>query len=150
MRLRRDSATNWKASFENRKASSENRKVFSEESEGFFRRALGSYTHKFPKCGAASLTYLPHSRLDLPRSRLGLPRLRLSRNSGPATEGFLNRGINFKDAYRISWCWQIMFIFWNSNYYPLCCSTGQCLFWSGWNTRRKKTLCLPTKIQWFW
>jgi len=100
MRLRRDSAANRKASFENRKASSENRKVFSEESEGFFRRALGSYTHKFPIRGAASLTYLPRSRLDLPRSRLGLPRLRLSRNSGPATEGFPNRGINFKDAYR--------------------------------------------------
>ena len=93
MRLRRDSAAN-------RKASSENRKVFSEESEGFFRRALGSYTRKFPKRGAASLTYLPRSRLDLPRSRLGLPRLRLSRNSGPASEGFSNLGINFKDAYR--------------------------------------------------
>jgi len=95
MRLRRDSAAN-------RKASSDNRKVFSEQSEGFFRRALGSYTHKFPKHGAASLTYLPRSRLDLPRSRLGLPRLRLSWNSGPATEGFSNRGINFKDAYRTS------------------------------------------------
>ena len=102
MRLRRDSAAN-------RKASSENRKVFSEESEGFFRRALGSYTHKFPKRGAALLTYLPRSRLDLPRSRLdlprsrlGLPRLRLSQNSGPATEGFSNRGIKFKDAYRRS------------------------------------------------
>ena len=91
-----------KASSENPKASSENRKVFSEESEGFFRRALGSYTHKFPKRNAASLTYLPRSRLDLPRLRLGLPRLRLSRNSGPATEAFSNRGINFKDAYRIS------------------------------------------------
>ena len=101
MRLRRDSAANRKASSENRKASSENRKVFSEESEGFFRRALGSYTHKFPKRGAASLTYLPRSRLDLPRSRLGLPHLRLSRKSGPATEGFSNRGINFKDAYRM-------------------------------------------------
>ena len=100
MRLRRDSAANRKASSENRKASTENRKVFSEESEGFFRRALGSYTHKFPKRGAASLTYLPRSRLDLPRSRLGLLRLRLSRNSGPATEGLSNRGINFKDAYR--------------------------------------------------
>ena len=100
MRLRRDSAANRKASSENRKASSENRKVFSEESEGFFRRALGSYTHKFPKRGAASLTYLPRSRLDLPHSRLGLPRLRSSRNSGQATEGFSNHGINFKDAYR--------------------------------------------------
>ena len=86
MRLRRDSAAN-------RKASSENRKVFSEESEGFFRRALGSYTHKFPKRHAASLTYLL-------RSHLGLPRLRLSWNSGSATEGFSNCVINFKDAYR--------------------------------------------------
>jgi len=77
-------------------------KFIPKKSEGFFRRALGSYTHNFPKRGAASLTYLPHSRLDLPRSRLGLPRLPLSRNSGPVTEGFSNRGINFKDAYRIS------------------------------------------------
>ena len=94
MRLQRDSAAN-------QKASSENRKVFSEELEGFFQRALGSYTHKFPKCGAALLAYLPRSRLDLPRSRLGLPRSHLSRNSGPAMEGFSNRGINFKDAYRM-------------------------------------------------
>jgi len=69
-------------------------KFFSEESEGFFRRALGSYTHKFPKHGAALLTNLPRSRLDLPH-------LRLSWNSGPATEGFSNRSVNFKDAYRI-------------------------------------------------
>ena len=103
MHLRRNSTANWKASSENRKASSENRKVFSEESEGFFRRVLGLYTHKFPKRGAASLMYLPRSRLDLPRLRLGFPRLRLSRNSGPAMEGFSNRGINFKDAYRM---WQ--------------------------------------------
>ena len=99
MRLWRHSAANWKASSENRKASSENRKVFAEESEGFFRRVLDSYAHKFPKRGAASLMHLPHSHLDLLRSRLGLLRLRLSRNSGPATEGFSNRGINFKDAY---------------------------------------------------
>ena len=59
----------------------------------FPKNRKASYTHKFPKCGAASLTYLP-------RSRLGLPRLRLSRNSGPAMEGFSNRGIKFKDAYR--------------------------------------------------
>ena len=73
---------------------------FFRKSEGFFRRALGSYTRKLPKCGAASLMYLPRSRLDLPHSRLGLPRLRSSRNSGQATEGFSNHGINFKDAYR--------------------------------------------------
>ena len=104
MRLWCDSAANQKASSENRKASSENRKVFSEESEGFFQRALDSYTHKFPKRGAASLTYLPRSHLDLPHSRLGLPRLRLdlphwhlgllclrlSQNSGPVTDGFSN------------------------------------------------------------
>ena len=100
MCLRHDSATNRKASSKNWKASSKIQKVFSEESEGFFRRALGLYTHKFPKRGAASLTYLPHTRLGLPRLRLGLPRLRLSQNSGPATEGFSNRSINFKDAYR--------------------------------------------------
>jgi len=99
MRLRCDSATNRKASSENWKASSENRKVFSEEPEGFFRRALGLYTHKFLKRGAASLTYLPRLCLDLPCSHLCLPRSRLSRNSGPATEGFSNRGINFKDVY---------------------------------------------------
>jgi len=69
-----------------------NRKASSEE-------PLGLYTHKFPKRGTASLAYLSHSRLDLPRLRLGLPRLRLSRNSSPATEGFSNRGINFKDVY---------------------------------------------------
>ena len=63
----------------NRKASSEERWV---------------RTHISFRNGAASLTYLP-------RSRLGLPRLRLSRISGPATEGFSNRGIDFKDAYRI-------------------------------------------------
>ena len=94
MRLRRDSTAN-------RKASSENRKVSSEESEGFFRRALGSYTHKLPKRGAALLMYLLRSRLDFPRSRLGLPRLHWSQNSGPATEGFSNLGINFKDAYHM-------------------------------------------------
>jgi len=74
----------WKFFPKNRKASSKERLV---------------RTHKFPKHGAASLTYIPRLRLDLPRSRLGLPRLRLSRNSGPATEGLSNRSINFKDAY---------------------------------------------------
>ena len=93
MRLWHISAANWKASSANRKACSENQNVFSEEAEGFFRRVLGSYTHKFPKCGAASLMYLL-------RSRLGLLHLRLSQNSGPATEGFSNCSINFKDAYR--------------------------------------------------
>jgi len=87
------STTNRKASSANQKVSSENQKVFFEEAEGFFQRALGSYTHKFPKRGAASLTYLL-------RSRLGLLHLRLSQNSGPATEGFSNHSINFKDAYR--------------------------------------------------
>ena len=110
MRLRHDSATNRKASSENRKASSENRKVFSEESESFFRRALGSNAHKFPERGKASLTYLLRSRLDLPRSHLGLLCLRLSRNSGPATEAFSNRGINFKDAYRTSAVWTIALV----------------------------------------
>ena len=56
--------------------------VFSEEAEGFFRRALGLYTHTFPKCGAALLTYLPHLCLGLSHSRLGLWHMRLSRNSG--------------------------------------------------------------------
>ena len=32
--------------------------------EGFFRRALGSYTHRFLKCGAASLTDLPGLHLS--------------------------------------------------------------------------------------
>jgi len=58
---------------------------FSEEVEGFFRRVLGLCTHKFPKRGAASLTYLPRSHLGLPHSCLGLPHLCLFRNSGPAT-----------------------------------------------------------------
>ena len=95
---------------------------FFRKSEGFFRESESFFwrigqrisfqirtAHKFPKRGAASLTYLPRSRLDLLRSRLGLPRLRLSRNSGPATEGFSNRGINFKDAYRIYYYFSISF-----------------------------------------
>ena len=76
------------------KFSPKNRKASSEE-------PLGSYTHKLPKRGAASLPYLPRLRLDLPRSRLGLPCLCLFQNSGPATEDFSNRGINFKDTYCI-------------------------------------------------
>ena len=92
-------ATNRKASSTNRKASSENRKVFSKEAEGFFGRVLCLYTYKFPKCGAASLTYLLQSRLGLPHSRSGLLHLCLSWNSRPAMEGFLNRSVNFKDAY---------------------------------------------------
>ena len=75
--------------------------TFSNEVEGFFHRALVSYTHKFPKHGASSLTYLPHSRLGLPRSHWGLLCLHLSRNSGPAMEGFPNHSINFEDTYRI-------------------------------------------------
>ena len=46
-------------------------------------------------------TYLPCLHLGLPRSHLGQPHLCLSWNSGPATGGFSNRSINFKDAYRI-------------------------------------------------
>jgi len=46
------SSTNWMASSTNWKASSKNWKV---SSKGFFRRALGSYTHKFLKRDAASL-----------------------------------------------------------------------------------------------
>ena len=41
--------------------------------EGFFRRALGLNTHKFPKRSAASLTDLPGLRLRLPELRLCLP-----------------------------------------------------------------------------
>jgi len=41
--------------------------------EGFFRRALGSYTHRFPKHGAALLTDLPEPQLCLPELRLCLP-----------------------------------------------------------------------------
>jgi len=48
-------------------------KVSSEEAESFFRRALGSYTHRFPKRGAASLTDLPGLRLRLLELRLCLP-----------------------------------------------------------------------------
>jgi len=43
---------------------------FSRESGGFFRRTLGSYTQKFPKCGAASLTDLPELCLCLLELRL--------------------------------------------------------------------------------
>ena len=48
-------------------------KISSEEAEGFFRRALGLNTHKFPKRGAASPTDLPGLRLHLPELRLCLP-----------------------------------------------------------------------------
>jgi len=41
--------------------------------EGFFRRALGLYTHRFPKRGAASLMDLPGLRLRLSELRLCLP-----------------------------------------------------------------------------
>jgi len=43
------------------------------KSEGFFRRALGLNTHKFPKRGAASLTDLPGLCLRLLELRLCLP-----------------------------------------------------------------------------
>ena len=99
MHSQRDSTANQKVSSENRKVSSENRKVFPKNQKASSEEPLGLYTHKFPKRGAASLTYLPRSQLDLPHSRLGLPRLRLSRNSGQATEGFSNCSINFKDVY---------------------------------------------------
>ena len=92
--------TNRKASSANQKASSENREVFFQRSGRLLRRAKGSYTHKFSKRGAASLMYCLCSHLGLPHLRLGLPRLHLSRNSRPATEGFPNCGINFKDVYR--------------------------------------------------
>ena len=81
---------------------------FFRESESFFWRigrllskSAGFVHISFRNVVQLRFTYLPRSRLDLPRLHLGLPRLRLSRNSGPATEGFSNRGINFKDAYRI-------------------------------------------------
>jgi len=48
-------------------------KVSSKEAEGFFRRALGLYTHRFPKRGAASLTDLLGLRLCLPELHLCLP-----------------------------------------------------------------------------
>ena len=54
------------ASSINRKASSEG--FFFKEVEGFFRRALGSYTHKFLKHRAASLTDLLELCLCLPES----------------------------------------------------------------------------------
>ena len=56
-----------KASSANWKVSSENWKVSSKEVEGFHRRVLGSYTHKFPKRGGASLTDLLELCLCLPR-----------------------------------------------------------------------------------
>ena len=62
--------TNWKASSANRKVSSANRKVFSEDTEGFFQRVLGSYTHKFPKRGAALLMDLSELHLCLSELRL--------------------------------------------------------------------------------
>ena len=63
-----------KASSANWKVSSENWKVSSKEVEGFHRRVLGSYTHKFPKRGGASLTDLLELCLCLPELCLCLPR----------------------------------------------------------------------------
>ena len=60
MRLRYSCAANQKASSANWKASSKNRKV---SSKGFFRRALGSYTHKFLKRDVALLMDLPELHL---------------------------------------------------------------------------------------
>ena len=62
----KSSSANRKASSTNQKASSENHKVSSEDAEGFFQRALGSYTHKFPKHSAGSLTDLSELCLCLP------------------------------------------------------------------------------------
>ena len=70
---RKSSSANRKASSTNQKASSKNRKVSSEDAEGFFRRVLGSYTHKSPKHGAASLTDLSELHLCLPELCLCLP-----------------------------------------------------------------------------
>ena len=45
----------WRSCTENWKACSANQKVSAKEAEGFFQRALGSYTHTFPKHSAALL-----------------------------------------------------------------------------------------------
>jgi len=66
MRLRRSSRRKLEGFFRESKVSSK-------EAEGFFRRALGLNTHKFPKSGAASLTDLPGLHLRLPELRLCLP-----------------------------------------------------------------------------
>ena len=70
---RKSSSANQKASSTNQKASSDNHEVSSEDAEGFFQRALGSYTHKFPKHSAGSLTDLSELHLCLPELCLCLP-----------------------------------------------------------------------------
>ena len=82
MHLRHITATN-------QKASSENCKVSFEDMEGFFRRPLGSYTHKFPKRGAASLT-------DLPELHLCLPSCVCNRKAEQQRKGFRKHLLFFK------------------------------------------------------
>ena len=63
-------------------------KVFSEEAEGFFRRLLGSYTHRFLKHGAASLTDLPGLHSCLPEVRLCLKRCVCTGKAEQQQKGF--------------------------------------------------------------
>ena len=73
MRLRRSSRRKLEGFFRKSEGFFRELKVSSEEAEGFFQRALGLNTHKFPKRGAASLTDLPELCLRLPELRLCLP-----------------------------------------------------------------------------
>ena len=104
MRLRRISAANRKASFSNRKASSENWKVFFRNRGRLLPNIAGFINTCFWNMVQLCLPYLLRLNLGLPCLHSGLPHLRLSRNSGLATEGFPNCGINFKDAYHMYMC----------------------------------------------
>ena len=73
MCLRHSSRRNLEGFFRKSEGFFQESKVSSEEAEGFFQRALGLNTHKFPKRGAALLTDLPGLRLCFPELRLCLP-----------------------------------------------------------------------------
>jgi len=91
MRLRRSSHHKSEGFFHKLEDFFRESKVSSKEVEGFFRRAPGSYTHRFPKCGAASLTDLPGLCLRLPELRLCLPSCVSNRKAEQQRKGFRKR-----------------------------------------------------------
>jgi len=86
-------------------------KLSSEEAEGSFRRVLGSYTHRFPKHGEASLT-------DLPGLRLRLPSCVCNGKVEQQQKGFRKCTSFFKDVYRMlgSKPYHVVYINWGVNH----------------------------------
>ena len=117
MHLQRSSRRKLEGFFHKQEGFFRESKVSSEEAEGFFRRALGLNTHKFPKRSAASLTDLT----DLPELRLCLP----SRvNNGKAEQlrkGFRKRASFLKmhtvSFYYISYRYSTVIALGKSNEY---------------------------------